>query len=130
MKRRGRADASAPGWQFQFSMGSVRTMNHQLSSWGHYPSAPQTGHSCAWRNDLEQHLQRLIYIHGTTLPFGNGRSYGDSCLASSDHVLHLRPLNRFIEAETWQVCALNITLLSIPGFIAVFGRYAVSHQPT
>jgi FAD/FMN-containing dehydrogenase len=36
---------------------------------------------------------------GTTLPFGNGRSYGDSCLAATDHVLSLRGLNRFISAD-------------------------------
>lgn len=97
-------------------------MNNQLTSWGHYPSAPQTGHSCTWRNDLEHHLQRLTDAHGTTLPFGNGRSYGDSCLASSDHVLQLRPLNRFIEADwqTGEICAeAGVTLgevlqLSIP----------------
>jgi FAD/FMN-containing dehydrogenase len=39
--------------------------------------------------------------HGTLLPFGNGRSYGDSCLAASDHVLHTRPLDRFIAAN-WE----------------------------
>lgn len=97
-------------------------MNDQLTSWGHYPSAPQTGHSCAWRSDLEQHLQRLNDTYGTTLPFGNGRSYGDSCLASSDHVLHLRSLNRFVEADwqTGEICAeAGVTLgevlqLSIP----------------
>ncbi|VVO81700.1 Decaprenylphosphoryl-beta-D-ribose oxidase [Pseudomonas fluorescens] len=52
-------------------------------------------------------MRHLITVHGTTLPFGNGRSYGDSCLASSDHVLQLRPLNRFIDAdwETGEICA-------------------------
>jgi len=43
----------------------------------------------------------MVAQHGTTLPFGNGRSYGDSCLASSDQVLHMRTLNRFI-AVNWQ----------------------------
>ncbi len=33
---------------------------------------------------------------GTTLPFGNGRSYGDSCLAASGHVLRTLPLDHLI----------------------------------
>ncbi|RON48648.1 FAD-binding oxidoreductase [Pseudomonas frederiksbergensis] len=79
----------------------------RLASWGQYPAAQQAGHPCYWRGDLRHHLQTLVNEHGTTLPFGNGRSYGDSCLASSAHVLHLRPLNRLIEAnwQTGQICA-------------------------
>jgi FAD/FMN-containing dehydrogenase len=41
----------------------------------------------------------LANAHGTTLPYGNGRSYGDSCLAATDHVLHARFMNRFISVE-------------------------------
>jgi FAD/FMN-containing dehydrogenase len=44
-------------------------------------------------------LAAMARQHGTLLPFGNGRSYGDSCLAASDHVLHLRPLDRVIAAN-------------------------------
>lgn len=52
-------------------------------------------------------MARLAEQHGTFLPYGNGRSYGDSCLAASGHVLHMRPLNRFISAdwETGLICA-------------------------
>jgi FAD/FMN-containing dehydrogenase len=39
--------------------------------------------------------------NGSTLPYGNGRSYGDSCLATSGHLIHMRPLARFISAD-WQ----------------------------
>ena len=38
---------------------------------------------------------------GTTLAFGNGRSYGDSCLAQSGHVLEMRGLDRIIHAD-WE----------------------------
>ncbi|MGY2279628.1 FAD-binding oxidoreductase [Pseudomonas sp. HMWF006] len=78
-----------------------------LSSWGNYPLAPQTGHPCHWQDDVGPHWHRLIEAYGTTLPFGNGRSYGDSCLAGSGHVLQLRPLNRFIDAdwESGEICA-------------------------
>lgn len=72
-------------------------MNEPLHSWGRYPGVPQTGHSCHWRADLPKQLAELA--PAGTLPFGNGRSYGDSCLAASDHVLRTRPLDRFIAAD-------------------------------
>lgn len=60
--------------------------------------------------------------HGSLLPYGNGRSYGDSCLAASGHVLRTRTLDRLISAnwETGLICAeAGVTLeellaLSIP----------------
>ncbi|MDC6679131.1 FAD-binding protein, partial [Leclercia adecarboxylata] len=61
-------------------------------------------------------MERVSGAHGVTLPYGNGRSYGDSCLASSDHVLCMRGLDRFIDAD-WEagtVCAeAGITLAEI-----------------
>lgn len=68
-----------------------------LKSWGLYPPLPQTPHSCFWRSDLQNLLSHLP----STLPFGNGRSYGDSCLAYSGQVLHTRCLDRFIAAD-WE----------------------------
>ena len=76
-------------------------MKSLLTSWGAYPRTPQTGHPCHWQTDVGPQWQQLIETHGTTLPFGSGRSYGDSCLAVSDHVLQLRPMSRFIEAD-WE----------------------------
>jgi FAD/FMN-containing dehydrogenase len=46
-------------------------------------------------------LGRVVNSHGSTLPYGNGRSYGDSCLAASDQVLHMRTQDRFIQVD-WQ----------------------------
>lgn len=70
-----------------------------LSSWGRYPYFPQTPHSVAWRAEAPGEFNRLASTHGSLLPFGNGRSYGDSCLATSDQVLYLRPLDRFISVD-------------------------------
>lgn len=72
-------------------------MNQELHSWGRYPGVPQTAHTCYWRADLAKQLTDLAPTG--TLPFGNGRSYGDSCLAASDHVLRTRGLDRFIAAD-------------------------------
>lgn len=70
-------------------------------SWGRYPSFPQTAQPCHWRSHLRPVLGELVQAYGSTLAYGNGRSYGDSCLAVSSHVLHTRRLNRFIAAD-WE----------------------------
>ena len=70
-----------------------------LLSWGNHPPFPQVSTVCNWRADLPQQLARVGQMQGTTLPYGSGLSYGDSCLAASDHVLHMRLLDRFISAD-------------------------------
>lgn len=74
-------------------------MSANLCPWGRYPSHPQTSHACHWRADIGRALAEMATRYGTLLPFGNGRSYGDSCLAASDQVLYMRPLDRFIAAN-------------------------------
>lgn len=76
-------------------------MSDRLYSWGRYPSHPQTAKPCHWRANVRQSLTEMAAQHGTLLAFGNGRSYGDSCLAASGQVLHMRPLDRFIAAN-WE----------------------------
>ena len=72
-----------------------------LRSWGLYPEYLQAPHASHWGGDLSHDIALLVDKHGSTLPFGNGRSYGDCCLAASDNVLHIRSLDRFISAD-WQ----------------------------
>lgn len=62
-------------------------------SWGRYPFIPQTVQPVRWRNELRS---AMAGVTATTLARGNGRSYGDSCLAASDVVLGLSGLDRFI----------------------------------
>ena len=76
-------------------------MSKLLRSWGQYPHHPQHGTSVHWREQLAETIAATADRAGGTLPFGNGRRYGDSCLASSDEVIALRSLNRVIEAD-WQ----------------------------
>lgn len=71
-------------------------MSGLLHSWGRYPGGPQSAHACSWRAEVAERLNVVVAGHGSTLPFGNGRSYGDSCMAASDQVLHMRTLDRFI----------------------------------
>lgn len=91
-------------------------MRKSLYSWGRYPDKPQCGHAVSWRDSLPELLARVSESHTSTLPYGNGRSYGDSCLSASNHVLQMRPLDRFISVD-WQsgtVCAeAGVTLAEI-----------------
>lgn len=93
-----------------------------LLSWGRYPGHPQTPIPCEWRSELPARLAEGRERFGTSLPYGAGLSYGDSCLAASDHVLHMGHLRRFIGAD-WAlgtvVAEAGVTLeeilaLSIP----------------
>lgn len=79
----------------------------RLCSWGRYPDFPQTPHACHWRAALPALFAQVQADNGSTLAFGAGRSYGDSCLAASDHVLHLRPLDHFIRVD-WDTGVLVV----------------------
>ncbi|WP_199221527.1 FAD-binding oxidoreductase [Desulfonatronum sp. SC1] len=70
-----------------------------VESWGRFPRDPQQAHPVNWLGDVSRVLTQLARDNKHTLPFGSGLSYGDSCLAVSDHVLHLRPLDRFLVAD-------------------------------
>jgi FAD/FMN-containing dehydrogenase len=70
-------------------------------SWGRFPNHPQTAHSVAWSDLVHPQWSALRSMQGTTLAFGNGRSYGDSCLAQSGHVLEMSHLDRIIDAD-WE----------------------------
>ncbi|KWF03469.1 FAD-binding oxidoreductase [Burkholderia pseudomultivorans] len=78
----------------------------KVLSWGHYPAQPQTPHDVAWRNALPATWSHVAGAHETTLAFGNGRSYGDSCLAASGHVLRTRAMDRLISAN-WETGVLR-----------------------
>lgn len=72
-----------------------------LRCWGRYPYRPQLGHEITWPDELPRALQEAKVDELRTLPFGNGRSYGDSCLAESDRVLWLRGMDRILAAD-WE----------------------------
>jgi FAD/FMN-containing dehydrogenase len=64
-------------------------------SWGR-PSVPGTQHAIRlhWRDE------RLPEGRGPFLSYGNGRSYGDSCLNSGGTLIDLRNLDRFISFDS------------------------------
>ena len=59
-------------------------------SWGRYPRVRQEAIALKGRNCP------LPAVEGSALPYGGGRSYGDSCLNPGNAVLHTRGLDRFI----------------------------------
>lgn len=72
----------------------------KLLSWGRYPNHPQEPHQNFWPEDLISNLDLITSSkHKTSLAFGCGRSYGDSCLADSGHVLAMQNMNRVISAN-------------------------------
>ncbi len=74
-------------------------MSSSALGWGRFPDFPQTVNAVFWQSGVDAALRDLAARFGNTLAYGSGRSYGDSCLASSDQVLGTRSLNRFIAAN-------------------------------
>jgi FAD/FMN-containing dehydrogenase len=68
-------------------------MHTRYHSWGRYPQFEQSAVRLRWRS---QPLPIPAGGAGTCLPFGNGRSYGDSCLNEGGLLLDARGLDRFI----------------------------------
>lgn len=78
-----------------------------LLSWGRYPKVPQIPHAVGWPHELPQLHQAIrVQAAGGALPFGCGRSYGDSCLAESDHVLAMQGMNRILNVD-WETGVLR-----------------------
>lgn len=70
-----------------------------LLSWGRYPNFPQQANSLYWSEQTARYLANSAQNNETTLAYGNGRSYGDVCLAASNKVLDTHHLDRWIEAD-------------------------------
>ena len=68
----------------------------RYQSWARYPPANCEAVPMHWR-----HLALPIDTTGTAsyLPFGNGRSYGDSCLNQAGYLIDARGLDRFIDFD-------------------------------
>ena len=72
----------------------------RLLSWGNHPPSPDSHSVPLARRPRESSLaQPARKRRARRSPMAQGLSYGDSCLAASDHVLHVRPLDRFIGAD-------------------------------
>ncbi len=66
-----------------------------FQSWGRISHADQEAIPLCWRHDPIPNIEAA-----SVLPFGLGRSYGDSCLNDGGALLLTRDLNRFISFDT------------------------------
>src|SRR5271165_6756650 len=67
----------------------------QVLSWGRYPQlAPSYVHKPAWNDEVPEILKGAA--PGALLPYGLGRSYGDSCLNGGRELIDCRRLNRML----------------------------------
>lgn len=69
-------------------------------SWGRYPRWRQSVHPIRWPDDVPPTLAAIAALEcGRTLAYGKGRSYGDSCLAESDHVVAMQDMDRVLVTD-------------------------------
>ena len=64
-----------------------------LMSWGMYPKIKNT----VFKFDKRKKLKNIIKDHDALIPYGNGRSYGDSALSSN--IINVRPKDYFIDFD-------------------------------
>jgi FAD/FMN-containing dehydrogenase len=62
-----------------------------LLSWGMYPRIKNT----VFKFNKEKTLEQIISDNSDLIPYGNGRSYGDSAL--STNIINVKPYNYFID---------------------------------
>lgn len=90
-------------------------------SWGRYPRTRQRILRCHNR-----HAALPITEQQRLLPYGNGRSYGDSCLNNDGLLLHTRGLDRLIAfdpATGWLRCESGVLLAEILELIVPQGWF-------
>lgn len=86
-------------------------MAGKYQPWSRYPQTEQRASRLAWRT---QSIEKLG--DQTSLPFGNGRSYGDVCLNKPGLVIDTRSLDHFIDFDTVGgrlVCEAGVLLSEI-----------------
>jgi FAD/FMN-containing dehydrogenase len=94
-------------------------MSRTFASWGRYPQVAAGEQRLLEVRDRQSPLPAPA---GSVLPYGNGRSYGDSCLNPGGTLLHARGLDRFVrfDARTGELeCEAGMLLgeilaLSVP----------------
>ncbi|MCT7580168.1 FAD-binding oxidoreductase [Aliarcobacter butzleri] len=65
----------------------------RLNSWGMYPQIK----SKKFTFNTKDNLRNILEENSTFIPFGNGRSYGDSALA--ENIIYSKPYNYFLDFD-------------------------------
>ncbi len=64
-----------------------------LMSWGMYPKVKST----IFTFFSKENLKEIVNQHHELIPYGNGRSYGDSAL--NDKIIYMKPMDYFIDFD-------------------------------
>lgn len=94
-----------------------------FQSWGRYPLARQSTQQLRWASEA---LPLPVANGDTLLPYGQGRSYGDSCLNDGGTLLLTQGLDRFIHfdrAGGLLRCEAGVTLADILRLIVPQGWF-------
>lgn len=89
-------------------------------SWGRFPAVTQNFTALHWRND------KLPKVEGSLLPYGKGRSYGDSCLNDGNYLIQTNSLNKFIAFDRSSgklKCEAGVTLAEILDLVVPYGWF-------
>ena len=96
-------------------------------SWGHVPATKQVARVPAFERDAMRAFADEAPLRGRTrLPYGRGRSYGDSCLNSAGELVDTRALDRFVafERDTGRLVAESgVTLAEILALVVPAGWF-------
>lgn len=95
-------------------------MQSGYQSWGRYFYYAHHNCSLNWLQDT------LPQVSGSLLPYGLGRSYGDSCLNDGQALLHSRNLNRLIAFDKSTgilQCEAGVSLAEILDFCVPHGWF-------
>ena len=77
---------------------AVPPPTERILSWGRYPKiAHQRVHKPAWNDQVPEIFNAAA--PGALLPYGLGRSYGDSCLNAGRELIDCRRLNRILDFD-------------------------------
>ena len=94
---------------------AVPPPTERILSWGRYPKiAHQRVHKPAWNDQVPEIFNAAA--PGALLPYGLGRSYGDSCLNAGRELIDCRRLNRILDfdASTGMIrCESGVSLSDI-----------------
>jgi len=100
-----------------------KVFSRDYASWGRYPkAAPKSVLRVNWRHEFVDQQDASANL----LPYGMGRSYGDSCLNNDGGLLDARPLKRFINFDPDKGvlrCEAGLPLSEILDFIVPRGWF-------
>ena len=115
---------------------ATRTVEAVLS-WGRYPRVSHRNlHKPAWDDEIPRILE--LAAPGSLLPFGLGRSYGDSCLNGGRELIECQRLNRilgFDESTGVVRCEGGVSLAELVNICLLYTSpsprdYAASRMPS